>query len=136
MASVGVMGPDICGQKPSKNRQERTGMFKTMFTIYFPEGMDREAAREHWRTTHKDVVLKCEGVVKYIQDHKVGEFPGGDDLEGAKQWDGIAELFFKDKETWERVMDSPEWEVVMEDSYNFINMELVGAGLVEEEHIV
>jgi uncharacterized protein (TIGR02118 family) len=111
-------------------------MLKTMFTIYFPDTMSREDAREHWRTTHRDIVLKCEGVVKYLQDHKVDDFPGGDDLEGAKQWDGIAELYFADRATFDRVMVSEEWAEVMADSYNFIKMELVGAGVVEEETIL
>jgi uncharacterized protein (TIGR02118 family) len=122
----------VRGVETSHGPQEAT-MYKTMFTIYFPEDKTREQCRQHWRSIHRDLVLKCEGVVKYIQDHKVGEFPGGDDIEAAKQWDGVAELWFRDQATFQRVMQSPEWEAVMADSYNFINMDLVGAGLIEEE---
>lgn len=111
-------------------------MFKTMFTIYFPDTMTREQAREHWRSTHRDLVLECEGIVKYTQNHKVAEMGGDDALPGAKQWDGVVELYFADEATYDRVMESEQWAAVMADSFNFINMELVGAGIVEEEKML
>lgn len=109
-------------------------MYKVIFTIAFRDDLDWDQQEKDWKS-HANIVTALPGVVKYVQNYKIGDF-GAEDITAPKRWDGIAELYFADRDAYDKVMGSPAWEEVMEDSLKFADLDLTGAGIVQEKQLL
>ena len=76
-------------------------MIKLVFFTYKKPGLSDEEFHHHWRTRHAEVIRKhaqALGIVKYHQTHAIV----GDPLNQPsdlfpERYDGIAEIWFKDR---------------------------------------
>ena len=72
--------------------------------------MDVHDFRRHWRETQGAISARIPGVRKYIQDHTIAA-PNGD----TPPYDGLAEMWFDNKEALEQAMASPEAQAAIAD---------------------
>ena len=61
-------------------------MFKVMFVLYLPDGMDRKESLRYWQHSHGPLAAKVPGARRYVQHHAVGA------PEGEPPFLGIATL--------------------------------------------
>jgi uncharacterized protein (TIGR02118 family) len=99
-------------------------MFKTIWVIRFREGVDPEDALRHWRENHATLMLQIPGVVRYVQSRAIEHFSRG--------FDGVAELWFEDREAYEAAIRTPEWVAAVEDNKRFLDVESIASAVVEQ----
>jgi uncharacterized protein (TIGR02118 family) len=99
-------------------------MYKIIFAITF-KGPDKQRSREHWATTHVDLVRAVPGLVKLIHNEKLVDLRG-------ERFDGIAELYFEDEAAYEKALDTDSWNKVKQDGENFLDWDGSGGGIVKE----
>lgn len=94
------------------------------------EGVDREAALDHWRGAHVHLVEQVPGVRRYVQDHcAVG--PDGSEPPYA----GVGEVWFDSMQEARAALATPEWRAVIEDASTFMDLDQVVAAWAEEHPI-
>ena len=75
-------------------------MIKVIMSFKRKQGCSPEEFSRHWSDVHGPLVVKLlPGLKKYIQNHPV-TVPGG-----RSQFDGVAELWFDDEESWRKAGD-------------------------------
>ncbi len=94
------------------------------------EGVSREEALAYWRDRHRRFVERVPGVKRYVQDHCIvgpdGSHP---------PYAGLGELWFESIEAAKRALATPEWQSVLDDAGNFMDLEHVSAAWAEEHAI-
>lgn len=103
-------------------------MIKSVMTFKRRAGMSVDAFQDYWLNRHPDVVLKMDGLQRYVQNHPL---PGG----YAKRElpvDGIAETWWPDTETMKRNASSPVWAELKADEAEFLDPSSLQLLLVEE----
>ena len=91
-------------------------------------GLSVEAFQEHWRTRHAELVVKQDGLRRYVQNHTL---PSGYER-GEPDYDGVAEAWFDDTEAMRRLADAPSYRAVREDEAAFIDSSSMGTVLTRE----
>jgi uncharacterized protein (TIGR02118 family) len=99
-------------------------MFKTIWVIKYRADVDPEEALRHWRETHAPLMLELPGVVRYVQSRTIEPLSPG--------FDGVAELWFEDREAFEAATRSPAWAAAVEDNQRFIDVESLASAVVEQ----
>ena len=99
-------------------------MFKTIWVIKYREGVDPEDALRHWREKHAQLMLEIPGVVRYVQSRAVEHLSPG--------FDGVAELWFEDREAYEAATRTPAWAAAVEDNQRFIDVGRMASAVVEQ----
>ncbi len=99
--------------------------YKTFGVAYFPPSMGK-AAGDYWTETHGPLTLKAPGFSRYVQNHTIP------DPDWNLDFDGFAEHWFQDRETYLRSLDTPEWKALADDGPNFIEADRLWGGSVEE----
>lgn len=102
---------------------------KTMLTIRFRADISPEQAATHWRTVHRDLVLETPGVIGYTQNRVVTS------VTDAVPWDGLIELTFADRESFESALSSAHWAGVNADAENFVEPGSIEMAIVAEEKL-
>src|SRR5579883_2608830 len=105
-------------------------MVKTIYLIKRKRGMELEAFRAYWLTTHAGLALKVPGLRKYVQSHTL---PSGY-KKGEPVFDGIAEVWYDDTAAMRRIAQLPEARAVNDDGHNFMDMRASGF-LITREHV-
>ena len=77
-------------------------MYKVVFAITYKPDAPRQAMWDYWNAVHGPLVLAIPGLVKYVQSEMV------EDL-GGSSFDGLAELYFEDKDAYDAAMASVYW---------------------------
>jgi uncharacterized protein (TIGR02118 family) len=106
-------------------------MTKVVVLITRQPGMDREAFREYWRTTHASIALKLPGLRRYVQNHAVP-----DPALGEPPHDGLAEMWFDSTESTQAAMMSAEGQSLSADMAHFVDLTKVGILVVDELTLV
>ncbi len=99
-------------------------MFKTIWVINFRQDVSAEDALRHWRESHATLMLDIPGVVRYVQSRIVEPLAPG--------FDGVAELWFEDRDAYEQATSSPAWRAAVEDNGRFIDVERLSSAVVEQ----
>ncbi len=92
------------------------------------KGMAVEAFQDYWLTRHPEVVLKLDGLQRYVQNHPL---PGGY-TKRELPVDGVAETWWPDTETMKRNASSPVWAELVADEEKFLDRSSLQLLLVEE----
>ena len=71
----------------------------------------------HWREVHIPLVLKIPNIRRYVISEPVGTLAGSS---GARQLDGMAELWFDSEEAAQAALNTPETLATGVDGRNFI----------------
>src|SRR3954453_15916533 len=101
--------------------------FKTIWVITFRDDVDREEALSRWRETHARLMLEIPGVLRYVQSRTLEPLSPG--------FDGVAELWFEDREAFEAATKTPAWLAAVEDNQRFIDVESLSRAVVEQRVI-
>ncbi|MFJ7637977.1 SDR family oxidoreductase [Peribacillus sp. NPDC097206] len=88
-------------------------MIKFVVLARRPSDWEKERFLEWWRGPHADMAKKLPGVLAYTHGKVEKDF---DQRNGEPEWDGLAQLYFKDREALNRMLISPEWVAAVEDT--------------------
>ncbi len=106
-------------------------MIKVVEVINRKPDLDVEAFQRYWLTTHGPIVARLPGLRRYVQSHTR---PGGY-RRGDPPYDGIAELWFDDKEALGALASTAEFAAAKRDEPNFIDSNRL-VELVVDEHVI
>jgi uncharacterized protein (TIGR02118 family) len=109
-------------------------VYKVIWLVKFRTDMPREEVVRWWRDEHGPLAAKTPGMVRYVQNHWTSALDHESQLPvaGASQFDGHAEHWFTDYESYQAAMRSPEWQQTQVDGpTGFDSSTLVGGELSE-----
>ena len=109
-------------------------MIKSISLLVRKAGMTHEQFVKHWVEIHAPLALKVSGIRRYVQSHIVDERRRPDIPPIGVEIDGIAELWYDDRETMTRALASPEMKALHADGALFIGR--IESFLVEEKEII
>ena len=109
-------------------------MIKSISLLVRKAGMTHEQFVKHWVEVHAPLALKVSGIRRYVQSHIVDERRRPDIPPIGVEIDGIAELWYDDRETMTRALASPEMKALHADGALFIGR--IQSFLVEEKEII
>ncbi|MDJ0864918.1 MAG: EthD domain-containing protein [Myxococcota bacterium] len=121
-------------------------MIKLSFCLHRLPHLDREAFQRYWRDTHGPLVrerARALAIERYVQVHAVEDPLQAllRESRGAPEaYDGIAELWWQDRETLAAAMASPEGQraaaELLEDERRFIDLARSPLWISEEHPIL
>ena len=109
-------------------------MIKSVSLLTRKTGLSHEEFVRHWVEVHAPLAHAVPGVRRYVQSHIVGERRRPDIPSSDIEIDGIAELWYDDRETMERANASPEAKVLHADGALFIGR--IKSFITEEKVII
>jgi uncharacterized protein (TIGR02118 family) len=104
--------------------------FKSLWIARFNQHTPKGQSSDYWTNTHAPFTLEAGGFTRYVQNHTLevltpitAENPG---------FDGLAEHWFADRQTYLDVTQSQAWQRLAEDGVNFLDdSRSWGAAVVE-----
>src|ERR1700727_2729334 len=92
-------------------------MYKVIWLVKFRTDVPREEVVRWWRQEHGPLAAKTPGMMRYVQSHWLEALDPETDLPtgGPPYFDGHAEHWFADEESYRAAMASPEWAATKED---------------------
>jgi uncharacterized protein (TIGR02118 family) len=109
-------------------------MIKSISLLVRKAGMTHEQFTKHWVDIHAPLALKVSGIRRYVQSHIVDERRRPDIPAIGVEIDGIAELWYDDRDTMTRALASPEMKALHADGALFIGR--IQSFLVEEKVVI
>lgn len=109
-------------------------MIKSISLLTRKDGMSREQFVKHWLEIHGPLAWAVPGLRRYVQSHIVEERTRPDIPTADIQVDGIAELWYDDRESMARALASPEAKTLHADGARFIGR--IKTFTVEEKVII
>lgn len=106
-------------------------MIKLVYCIARRRGMAQEEFSRYWREVHGPIGRRIPGLRRLVQSHRV---PDSADIT-ARNFDGMAELWFDDLAALAAARRSPEWQASSADEANFIDRTRTALFLTEEQEI-
>jgi uncharacterized protein (TIGR02118 family) len=91
-------------------------MLKAIFLIRKKETLSNEEFSKYWLQVHNSLVAKIPGLKKYVANIITGSLSSG------KEYDGVAEFWFEDRNAMEKGLASPEGQLAWRDGDNFVSM--------------
>jgi uncharacterized protein (TIGR02118 family) len=105
-------------------------VYKVIWLTKLNGTIGRQAADEHWREVHAELMRQVPGVLRYVQNLWIA--PLDPSIGGPDRYDLHSECWFADEQAYQAAMTTPQWAAVVEDSPKcFDNSELLGAVLEE-----
>ncbi len=103
-------------------------MIKVLEIVKRRAGMEVEAFQDHWRNTHGPIVAGLPGLRRYVQSHtRLGGY-----RDRAVPFDGVAELWFDDKDALAAIATTPEFAAAKADEPNFIDTDTLVELVVDD----
>lgn len=96
-------------------------MIKAITFVKRKPDMSVEDFQAYWRNKHPEVVVRLPGLRRYVQSHALLSGYRKGDL----PWDGIAEVWMDDTESFRRLAGTSEYEAVQADEKEFIGRSAV-----------
>jgi uncharacterized protein (TIGR02118 family) len=109
-------------------------MIKSISLLTRKAGMTHAQFVKHWVEVHAPLALAVPGLRRYVQSHIVDERTRPDIPTTDVDIDGIAELWYDDRESMARAMASPESKALHADGALFIGR--IKSFTVEERVVV
>ena len=109
-------------------------MIKSIGLLTRKAGLTHEAFVKHWLEVHAPLAHAVPGVRRYVQSHIVAERTRPDIPTTDVEIDGIAELWYDDRDAMERANASPEAERLHADGALFIGR--IKSFITEEKVII
>ena len=106
-------------------------MIKVIFLFRFRADRDPEQVRTWWLTEHGEIALRNLGMLRYVQNHFIGAIDA-EHAGAGMGFDGCVEVWWQDREAYERTMASPEWKALEADGPNGPDMTSLMGGFVME----
>ena len=109
-------------------------MIKTIGLLTRKDGLTHEQFMKHWVEIHAPLAHAVPGLRRYVQSHIVAERTRSDIPTTAVDVDGIAELWYDDRDAMERALASPQSKALHADGALFIGR--IKSFIVEEKIVV
>ena len=109
-------------------------MIKTVGLLTRKVGWTHEQFMRHWVEVHAPLAHAVPGLRRYVQNHIRGERTRADIATTAVEIDGIAELWFDDREAMARALATPAAKALHADGARFIGR--IKTYTVEEKSII
>ena len=106
-------------------------MIKLVYCITKNADLTDEEFFHYWENVHGPLGARIPHLRRLVQSHRLN-VPGDPHR---SDYDGMAELWFDDKESLLAARQSPEWKASSEDEANFIDRNKV-ACFVSAEHVI
>ena len=108
-------------------------MYKIINLTKFRPGVAREDVLAWWRGPHADLAKATPGMLRYVQSYWSSGLDPATGLATGRPggFDGHAEHWFADQQSYEAAMASPEWKATLEDGPKGFQESLIGAALEE-----
>jgi uncharacterized protein (TIGR02118 family) len=119
-------------------RDGPTSPFKVVWFAKFRADIPRQAAADHWRDVHGPIALRVPGIDRYVQNLSVAAFDLDGEIDGElPAFDGFSECWYADHDAYLRSQESPEWDELYADGFNFLDVAaLEGMSAVLEERVI
>jgi uncharacterized protein (TIGR02118 family) len=108
-------------------------MMKLIYTFKRKPGLSVEEFQRYWRETHGPIAAKIPGVRRYVQCHTL---PSMYDDGREPPYDGAAEVWYDDLQSFMAAVGSPEVAAAREDEKHFIDHTSAKLFFTEEKVIV
>jgi uncharacterized protein (TIGR02118 family) len=95
-------------------------MIKSVTLLTRKPGLTHEQFMRHWVEIHAPLALKVPGIRRYVQTHLLEERTRPDIPSSETEIDGIAELWYDDRESMRKALASPEGKALYADGALFI----------------
>jgi uncharacterized protein (TIGR02118 family) len=95
-------------------------MIKSLTLLTRKAGLTHEQFMRHWVDIHAPLALKVPGIRRYVQTHILEERTRADIPSSGGEIDGIAELWYDDREAMQKAIASPEGRALYADGALFI----------------
>lgn len=100
-------------------------------------GITVEQFQGHWRTTHAELVVRQQGLRRYVQNHTLAsEYRNPGPRNREPDYDGVAEAWFDSTQAMRELGSSAQYRAVREDESNFIDDTSMGVVITDEVVIV
>jgi uncharacterized protein (TIGR02118 family) len=109
-------------------------MIKILGLLTRKDGITHEQFVRHWFDVHAPLALAVPGIRRYVQSHITGTRTRPDIRETDVTVDGIAELWYEDRESFRRAAASPEMKALTDDGALFIGQ--IKTYVIEERQII
>ena len=109
-------------------------MIKSISFLTRKPGMTHAEFVKHWLEVHGPLALNVPGVRRYVQSHILEERKRADIPSHDVEVDGVAELWYDDRETMARANASPEAKALFADGALFIGR--IKSFVTEEKVII
>ncbi len=109
-------------------------MIKSISLLTRKDGWTHETFVKHWVEVHAPLGHAVPGLRRYVQSHIIEERRRPDIPATEVEIDGIAELWYDDRETMARAMSTPESKALHADGALFIGR--IKTFTVEEKEII
>jgi uncharacterized protein (TIGR02118 family) len=111
--------------------------YKVVWFAKFRSDMSREDAAAHWRDVHAPIALSVPGIDRYVQNLAVGTLTMTGVSDEIPAFDGFSECWYADRDAYLGSQESPEWDALAADGFNFMRMDaLDGMSAVLEERVI
>jgi uncharacterized protein (TIGR02118 family) len=116
------------GAKPDGVSTPPGNPIKLIGLLQYRDDMTREDCNNYWRSTHGRFALRIKPMEHYVQNHVIrgtgGAFKAG--------FDGYSQAWFADMATYEKAMESEEWNTLEADGPELFDMTVFLGGIVQE----
>jgi uncharacterized protein (TIGR02118 family) len=109
-------------------------MIKSLSLLSRKPGLTHEQFVKHWVEIHAPLAHKVPGIRRYVQSHIVEERTRPDIPSSDVEIDGVAELWYDDRESMLKALATPEAKVLHADGALFIGR--IKIFTVEEKRII
>ncbi len=109
-------------------------MIKAISLLVRRPELTHEQFVKHWLEIHAPLALKVSGIRRYVQSHIIDERRRPDIPAIGLEIDGIAELWYDNRDTMTRALASPEMKALHADGALFIGR--IQSFLVEEKAVI
>src|SRR5713101_497663 len=113
-------GPPAQHASPRRATKELTPMIKSIGLLTRKEGSSHEDFVKHWLEVHAPLAHAVPGLRRYVQSHILSERTRPDIPATDVEIDGIAELWYDDRDAMARALASPEAKTLHADGARFI----------------
>jgi uncharacterized protein (TIGR02118 family) len=95
-------------------------MVKSLTLLTRKAGLTHEQFMRHWVDVHAPLAKRVPGIRRYVQTHILEERKRPDIPSSDFEIDGIAELWYDDRESMQKALASPEGKALYADGAPFI----------------
>ena len=98
-------------------------LFKVAWIGRYAPGRDRDEAHAAWVGGHRELLDAVPGLLRHAQNHAAEAIgPDGFAPDLPLAFDGIAELWFRDRPSYAAAMASPAWQAVLDDASTLFDL--------------
>ena len=109
-------------------------MIKSLSLLTRKDGLTHQQFVDHWLNVHAPLAHAVPGLRRYVQSHILEERKRPDIPSTDVEVDGIAELWYDDREAMARAMATPEARALHADGALFIGR--IKSYVIEEKQII